>query len=101
MKFCKICHSVLNIVTTADSLKFVCSCGEVYDSSPEDTLMATQTTANSILKFEKFMDNGYKDNTNPKISIKCPECTETTARFIRVGENEQRVFICRNNHKWN
>lgn len=95
MKFCPLCESRMNKTTATGSIQFVCRCQETIPGAPEDTLMSEELSQSSNAKYEVFIDNAPFDLASNKVLMPCPNCSLPFLNMIRVGINEQVLYVCR------
>jgi DNA-directed RNA polymerase subunit M/transcription elongation factor TFIIS len=98
MRFCELCQNVLIDMITPTAIRYKCStCGKIYDSTPEDTLLYdTKTTeVESTVKFEMLLRNAAWDDLNPREFRKCPLCPRKIMSYVVLGEAKKYIYVCR------
>ena len=98
MRFCDVCESRLDDVTTATELYYQCTkCNKKFPSTPSDTLRFQQVFDNkeSIDKYEILLKNAAFDNTNPKIFKDCPMCEKKIVSYVVLGESMKCIYLCK------
>jgi len=96
MKFCDICESRMVKSTATGRIIFICGCGNPVDGTPDDTLIySRQTTmSHSNLKHEVGIENAPFDNARYIIETPCGSCSLPYITSIRVGVQEQVLYVC-------
>ena len=82
--------------TTADEIVFRCRCSNEKPGGPYDTLMAEEVleTTEVNLKYETFIDTAAQDIARNIICEDCPKCGLDYLTIIRIGVNENVMYIC-------
>lgn len=97
MEFCPDCNAILSKVTLPDGdIQFTCTCQLIIKGQPKDTLMdeGTMHTADSDQKHRVFIENAPHDPARNLVFKECPQCKLDVMTMIRVGSNENTVYIC-------
>jgi DNA-directed RNA polymerase subunit M/transcription elongation factor TFIIS len=97
MRFCPICESRMIKDTTTGQIIFKCNCSNKMDGKPEDTLMYEEhlEARHSNLKHEVFIENAPYDPAAFIIKEPCLNCSLPYLTSIRVGVQEQVIYVCR------
>ena len=99
LRFCECGNLLEKTVTQEDvgKLMFKCTaCPNTYPTTDNDTLLASGVTGSVIelKKYWNFLRNAARDETNPRVLKPCPNCKNKIRTFLRLGENEQVVYVC-------
>lgn len=97
MRFCTVCESRLDDVTTSSELYYQCTkCNKRYPSIDEDTLRFRQTfnKKESTVQYDVLIKNAPYDNVNPKEFKECPECDRQIMSFVIIGSSKKYVYTC-------
>lgn len=97
MKFCEICQSRMVKSTATGRILFICRCGNPpIEGTADDSLMheVHLTVSHSNLKHEVFIENAPYDNAAYIIESPCLQCPLPYLISIRVGTQEQVLYVC-------
>jgi DNA-directed RNA polymerase subunit M/transcription elongation factor TFIIS len=96
MKFCNICESLLIKSTDTGNIQFKCNCLNTIEGEPDDSIMYEEylEVSHSNLKHEVFIENAPHDNAANIIKYPCLECPLPYLTMIRIGEQEQVLYVC-------
>lgn len=70
-------------------LRFISNTGELYDSTPEESLIYTKTNQDkSLAQYNTSIKNVLKDRTNPRKKKYCSSCKkDTMIVYIYIKNN--------------
>jgi DNA-directed RNA polymerase subunit M/transcription elongation factor TFIIS len=97
MRFCDICESRLEDVTTATELYYQCTkCNKKNPPTDYDTMRFRQVfnKNESMVKYDIMLQNAAFDNANPKIYKECPECKRQIVSYVVIGDTLKYVYVC-------
>jgi len=95
--FCQKCLGLLEEITSTGKLQFKCNkCGEVYDSTAEATMLASEEvgSASFTSKFKYSIRTTAFDATNPKIKRPCDKCGQQVTTYQRMGDKKKLIVVC-------
>lgn len=101
MRFCDVCESRLDDVTTVTDLYYQCTkCRKRFQSSDSDTLRFRHVfnKKESTIKYGSMLKNAAFDNTNPREYKECPKCKKQIVSYVVIGENMKYVYVCTCGH---
>jgi DNA-directed RNA polymerase subunit M/transcription elongation factor TFIIS len=97
MRFCDVCESRLEDITTITELYYQCTkCVKRFPPSASDTLRYRQVfnKKESMIKYEVMLKNAAFDNVNPKEFKECPECKKKIVSYAVIGDSMRYVYVC-------
>lgn len=97
MRFCDVCESRLEDITTITELYYQCTkCKKRYPASDSDTLRFSMSFGkqDDSLKYDILLKNSAYDNVNPKIFKPCPKCDRQIVSYVIIGDNMRYVYLC-------
>ncbi len=97
MRYCPECGDIMIKSTTlTGEIIYQSKCLLTIAGESDDTLMAEGflDTADSNLKHEVFIENSVHDPAANLVMKDCPDCGLNFMVMIRVGENEETMFLC-------
>ena len=95
MKFCPLCESRMTKDTVTGNIVFKCRCTKEIMGEGDDSLMSEGISTDSNAKYEVFIDNAAFDTAANKVLSQCTNCGLPYLTLIRVGINEQVMYVCR------
>ena len=102
IKFDPATQTLLEPVTTGP-LKFrSIRTGALFDATPEDTLLASnsESQVDIISKYKNTIRDTAYDPINPRMHAPCPKCKRSITSFQRLGEAKKVIHVCICGHKW-
>lgn len=97
MRFCQVCESRLEDVTTATELYYQCTkCKKRFPPTAEDTLRFSQSfnRKESTMQYDMLLKSAAFDNVNPKEYKECPNCKRQIVSYVVLGQNMKFVYTC-------
>lgn len=97
MRFCDICESRLDDVTTITEMFYQCTkCKKRFPTMDTDTMRFQQVfnKQESMIKYDIMLKNSAFDNINPKEFKECPECKKQIVSYVVIGDSMQYVYTC-------
>jgi DNA-directed RNA polymerase subunit M/transcription elongation factor TFIIS len=97
MRFCDVCESRLDDVTTDTELYYQCTkCKKKYDPTDSDTMRFRQVfnKNDSTIKYDVMLKNAAFDNANPKEYKDCPLCEKKIVSYVVIGDSMKYVYVC-------
>lgn len=102
--YCPITYTLLEELT-ADTLKFKSiKTGFIYDSKPENTLLASESNVyNGLNKYKNTMKTAAFDPVNPRVELPegCPSCKRKVVSMQRLGPQKKVVYSCICSYQFN
>lgn len=95
--YCEKCLGFKEELVGGGKLQFKCNkCGEVYDATPEQTLLASEKlgASSGASKFKYTIRTTAKDPINPKIEHPCKKCGQQITTYQRMGDKKKLVIAC-------
>jgi hypothetical protein len=82
--------------TSTGNIIFKCNCNNIIVGSADDSLMYEEhlETSHSNLKHEVFIENAPFDPAAFIINTPCGNCSLPYLTSIRVGMQEQVLYVC-------
>lgn len=95
-KFCRICHSLLLKITTADMFIFRCDkCKIEVQPKPEDTILYESKNTNNLNTYAPLLYKATEDPLNPKVTDKkCKKCGHQVITQVVLPINMVKMNIC-------
>ncbi len=95
-KFCRVCHSLLLKITTADMFIFRCEkCKIDVQPKAEDTILFETKNVDNLNIYGPLLYKATEDNLNPKVTHKqCKRCGHKVVTEIVLQVNISKMNIC-------
>jgi DNA-directed RNA polymerase subunit M/transcription elongation factor TFIIS len=97
MRFCDVCESRLDDVTTVTELYYQCTkCKKRFIPTDSDTMRFRQVfnKKESMIKYDILLQNAAFDNANPKEFKECPACKKQIVSYVVIGESMKYIHVC-------
>lgn len=97
MRFCDVCESRLDDVTTVTELYYQCTkCKKRFPPTESDTMRFRQVfnKKESMIKYDILLQNAAFDNANPKEFKECPACKKQIVSYVVIGESMKYIYTC-------
>ena len=97
MRFCDVCESRLDDVTTAVELYYQCTkCKKTFSACDDDSLRFSQSFGKkeSSVLHNALLKNAAFDNANPRVFKECPQCKKQIVSYVVVGQEMKYIYTC-------
>lgn len=101
MRFCDVCESRLDDITTVTDLYYQCTkCKKRFPATDLDTIKFRQVfdKKESMIKYDILLRNAAFDNVNPREFKECPVCKKQIVNYVIIGNNMKYVYTCTCGH---